>query len=197
MQLLSNDWAGWLGYIIFNKSINQLNSLVFFIIYHLKFKLSLFFLWKWCDCLIFLYENLTLIIISMLSWFSTKLIIYTKWLNIGNIDTHMYVHIWPNTPQLMTVQCLPLLLTKSLSLRALSNIFDSGDALATLLLDLFQSLRRRREEINARSWPTATSIRPTPRAPGVRGRRGRGWALSFGQLYRCWPTPRTTPCVSR
>lgn len=65
--------------------------------------------------------------------------------------THMYVHIWPNTPQLMTVQCLPLLLTKSLSLRALSNIFDSGDALATLLLDLFQSLRRRREEINARS----------------------------------------------
>lgn len=63
----------------------------------------------------------------------------------------MYVHIWPNTPQLMTIQCLPLLLTKSLSLRALSNIFDSGDALATLLLDLFQSLRRRREEINARS----------------------------------------------
>lgn len=111
--------------------------------------------------------------------------------------THMYVHIWPNTPQLTTVQCLPLLLTKSLSLRALSNIFDSGDALATLLLDLFQSLRRRREEINARSWPTATSIRPTPRAPGVRGRRGRGWALSFGQLYRCLPTPRTTPCLSR
>lgn len=37
------NWAGCLGYIIFNKSINQLNNWEFFIKHQLKFKFFFFF----------------------------------------------------------------------------------------------------------------------------------------------------------